>query len=557
MPFGEKLTPRQRVFLLFSLMVTLFLAALDQTVVSTATPKILADLQGFDLLPWLFTSYMLTSTVVIPVLGRLGDLYGRKWIMVVGVVVFVVSSVLCGASQSMEALISFRFLQGLGGGAIFACVFATVGDAFSPRDRGKYIGLFAGTFSLAAIIGPTFGGFLTDHGGWRWVFYINLPISLIALPAILVNIPARQEHRQVSIDWLGAVALAGASVAFLLAFVWAGDKYAWDSWQIISLLGASVAGTGLFILVEARAKEPIIPLQLFRNRVFVLSNLIVFMFGLGVFGAFQFLGLFVQTALGASATISGVINTPQAVATLLTSVVGGQVISRYGRYKWQTVFGAVLVCIAMGLMQTLDTDIAKWRITVNVMILGLGFGLVLPTMSVIAQGVVAPQFIGVASSANQFFRQMGAVMGIAIFGSVLSNFYNEGFADRFNAADRAAVGPAIVAQLEDPTLPLNKGVYQVVQAKVLGLPDGPALLTRSQDAQSESVAEATRLIYLGALAAALACLAFALVLDEVPLRRGAQVTVSAGKPAEGVGAEHEGARGATSVPEPSPPGPGV
>jgi len=556
-PFGEKLTPRQRVFLLFSLMVTLFLAALDQTVVSTATPKILADLQGFDLLPWLFTSYMLTSTVVIPVLGRLGDLYGRKWIMVVGVVVFVVSSVLCGASQSMEALISFRFLQGLGGGAIFACVFATVGDAFSPRDRGKYIGLFAGTFSLAAIIGPTFGGFLTDHGGWRWVFYINLPISLIALPAILVNIPARQEHRQVSIDWLGAVALAGASVAFLLAFVWAGDKYAWDSWQIISLLGASVAGTGLFILVEARAKEPIIPLQLFRNRVFVLSNLIVFMFGLGVFGAFQFLGLFVQTALGASATISGVINTPQAVATLLTSVVGGQVISRYGRYKWQTVFGAVLVCIAMGLMQTLDTDIAKWRITVNVMILGLGFGLVLPTMSVIAQGVVAPQFIGVASSANQFFRQMGAVMGIAIFGSVLSNFYNEGFADRFNAADRAAVGPAIVAQLEDPTLPLNKGVYQVVQAKVLGLPDGPALLTRSQDAQSESVAEATRLIYLGALAAALACLAFALVLDEVPLRRGAQVTVSAGKPAEGVGAEHEGARGATSVPEPSPPGPGV
>jgi len=534
-PFAEAMAPRQRWLLLISLMVTLFLGALDQTVVSTATPKILADLKGFNLLSWLFTSYMLTSTVVIPVVGKLGDLFGRKWFLIGGALVFVIASALCGAAPNMEALIGFRFLQGLGGGAIFASVFATLGDAFSPAERGKYVGLFTGTFSLASIVGPTLGGFLTDNGGWRWIFYINVPIALIAMPAIFFSVPALTNRRKVKIDWLGAFVLGAASVAFLLAFVWAGQKYPWGSWQIIGLLAAAGVGVLLFMLVERRHPEPILPLHLFRNRTFAVSNLVVFTFGVGVFGAFQYLGLFVQTALGASATASGVVTTPQSAGVLISSIIGGQIISRRGKYKGQTVFGTILIAAAMVLMQSLDVGMPRWHISAFVVVLGLGFGLVLPTMSLIVQNAVSPQFIGVASSSSQFFRQIGSVMGVAIFGAVLANAYSDEFDVRFGGADRETVGPAVVAQLEDPTARLNRGQFAAVEKQVLAKPGGDAILARAKDAQAESVAVGIRLIYVGALAASLLSVVFALLLKDVPLRRHgpAPAAVAATPPAAG------------------------
>jgi EmrB/QacA subfamily drug resistance transporter len=502
-------------------MVTLFVGALDQTVVSTALPKIVADLEGFDLLSWLFTAYMLTSTVVIPLVGKLGDLFGRKWFLIGGVLVFMVASGLCGAAPNMESLIGFRFVQGLGGGMIFASVFATLGDAFPPADRGKYIGLFTGTFSLAAILGPTLGGLLTDHGGWRWIFYVNIPISLIALPSIWFNIPSRSAGRKVRIDWGGAVLLAAASVLLLLALVWAGDKYPWDSWQIIALFAGSALGVVLFVVQELYHPEPTLPMHLFKNRTFLLSNLVVFTFGVGVFGAFQYLGIFVQTALHKSATTSGVISTPQSVAVLISSVLGGIVISRFGRYKWQTVFGAFLIALSMVFLRTIDVGTKEWEISVYVIVLGLGFGLVLPTMSLIVQNAVSPQFIGVATSASQFFRQIGSVLGIAIFGAVLANSYNDEFHSRFVEADRQAVGPAIVAQLEDPTIQLNERVFERIQGQIRTLQDGDALLERATAAQAKSVAIAVQLIYTGALVASVISLVLAFGLKEIPLRRGA------------------------------------
>lgn len=518
-PLGETLDPRQRWLLLGSLMISLFIGALDQTVVSTATPRILADLGGFGLLSWLFTSYMLASTVVIPLVGKLGDVFGRKLFLIGGIIVFMVASAACGGAPTMTSLIWFRAVQGLGGGMIFASVFASLGDIFSPAERGKYIGLFTGTFSLASIIGPTVGGLLTDHGGWRLVFLLNIPVGLVAIPAIWFNLPTRVITRKPKIDFVGAALLSMASLAMLLALVWAGGKYDWGSAEIIGLLAASVVLVALFIAQEARHPEPILPLHLFRNRVFLVSNLIVFTFGVGVFGAFQYLGIFVQTALGASATASGVVTTPQSVGVLFASVIGGQVIARRGKYKWQTVIGAAVIALSMFFLRMVDVDTPIWHISVIMVVLGVGFGLVLPTMSLVIQNAVPYEYLGVASSSSQFFRQIGSVLGIAVFGAVLANVYHAEFADRFNAADRAAVGQTISVELDDPTITLNKGVFTTIQRDVRKLDGGEQILQRATDAQAESVAVAVRLIFTLAFAFALLCLLFALMIKELPLRR--------------------------------------
>lgn len=543
-PLSETLDARQRWLLLGSLMISMFVGALDQTVVSTATPRILADLGGFSLLSWLFTSYMLTSTVIIPLVGKLGDVFGRKMFTIGGVFVFMVASAACGAATTMPMLIAFRAVQGIGGGMIFASVFATLGDIFSPAERGKYLGLFTGTFSLASILGPTLGGFLTDHGGWRWVFYLNVPVSLIAMPAIWFNLPSRTITRRPKIDFLGAVFLSAASVALLLALVWAGDKYAWGSAQIIGLIGASVVFLGLFIGQEFRHPEPILPLHLFGNRVFLMSNLIVFTFGAGVFGAFQYLGLFVQTALDKSATSSGIISTPQSVGVLITSVLGGQLIARLGKYKWQTVIGAGLIVVSMAMLRTVDVGMPIWRISAIMFVLGLGFGMVLPTMSLVIQNAVPYHYLGVASSSSQFFRQIGSVLGIAVFGAILANTYHSEFSDRLSAEDRAVIGPAITAQLDDPTVKLNAGQFAVIKAQVTALPGGEDILKRATGAQAESISVGVRRIFTAALGAAILSLIFAIAMQELPLRR----SVSGPVPTSG----QDGRRPPEPVPVPLP-----
>jgi EmrB/QacA subfamily drug resistance transporter len=553
-PLSETLTRRQTWLLLGSLMISLFVGALDQTVVSTATPKILADLGGFAMLSWLFTSYMLSSTVVIPLVGKLGDMYGRKLFTIGGVGLFMVASAACGASPNMPFLIWMRAVQGIGGGMIFASVFATMGDIFAPAERGKYIGLFTGMFSLASILGPTLGGFLTDQLSWRWVFYINIPVSLVAMPAIWFNLPSKARHLHPKLDLIGATLLSAASVMALLALVWAGDKYPWGSVEIIGLLAGSVVLVGLFVLQELRHPEPILPLHLFKNRVFLMSNLIVFTFGMGVFGAFQFLGIYVQTALDASATTSGVISTPQSAGVLLTSTTGGFLIARTGHYKWQTVFGTFLIATALGALTQLDLDTKLWQISIIMVVLGLGFGLVLPTMSLVVQNAVGHQYIGVASSSSQFFRQIGSVLGIAIFGSILANSYHDEFAVRFTAEDRAAVGEHISTELDDPTIKLNKREYAVITAQVKALPDGQAILDRAARAQGESVVLGVQRIYYGAFAAALLCAVFAIIMKELPLRR----TMAMPQP-EAAGASPEpgaagAAAGATAAAEGAPGG---
>ncbi len=531
-PLGEVLSQRQKLMLVASLMLAMFIGAIDQTVVSTATPKILADLGGFNLLSWMFTSYMLTSTVVVPLVGKLSDIYGRKTFVLVGIVAFLIASIACGAAPNMESLIAFRAIQGFGGGVIFASVFATIGDIFPPAERSKYMGLFTGIFALASLLGPLLGGALTDALSWRWVFFINIPVCLVALPAIWWNLPSRHGVVRPKIDWIGAIILSAAAVVLLLAFEWAGRKYAWDSAQIIGLFVAGAVLIAAFIAQEARHAEPVIPLFLFKNNVFLMSNLIVFTMGMGMFGALQYLGIFVQTAQGASATVSGIIGTPQALGMLAASVIGGQVIARTGRYRWQTVIGLCLVLAAMLFLRRLQLDTPKWEISAIMVVLGLGFGMSMPTMSLSVQNAVPYQYLGVASSSSQFFRQIGSVFGIAIFAVILNSSFDAEFHERLTPAAEATLGASVVTALEDPTLPLNPREFAKVTESAKAREGGEAALAVAILAQKEGVAKAVRDIFTGATITAIVGIILCLLLREVPLRKGFGAVGSPAEPGE-------------------------
>ena len=520
-PLGDLLDRRQKWLLLISLMLCMFVSALDNSIVATATPRILADLGGFSMLSWVFTVYMLSSVVVVPIVGKLSDMFGRKIFLIGGVALFMLASAAVGAAPSMIFLICARAVQGIGGGTIFSCVFATLGDLFPPAERGKYTGFFTGTFTMAAISGPTVGGLLTDSLGWRWCFYVNIPVALTAIYFISRNLPFRKRGGQLKhIDFLGAFLLSSATVSLLLALVWAQDEFGWESAETIGLFVASFVLVIAFGFQERRHPEAIFPLSLFRNRVFVQANVLVMISGAGVFGAIQYLPTFVQTSLGASATASGIVSTPQSLGLLVTSVIGGQLMSRTGRFKYQVIAGACLILIATVLLHTLNVGEAKWHISLFMVIYGLGSGLVMPTMSVITQSAVDHKLLGVATSGRQYFMQIGQVLGTAIFGVVLATSYSSSFASDVTAQARTEVAPATLAQFDDPTLALDPRAFGAVKAEVLALPNGQAILDSTVAAQREGVATAIDDIFLGSAAAAAVVVLLAITLPEIPLRRG-------------------------------------
>ena len=519
-PLGEMLTHRQKMVLLTTLMLSMFVGALDQTIMSTATPSIIADLGGFALLSWLFTSYMLASTVVVPLVGKLSDMFGRRIFLLGGLVIFMASSAACGAAPSMIALILFRAVQGIGGGLIFASVFSTVGDLFPPAERGKYMGFFTGTFSLASILGPTIGGLLTDHVGWRWVFFINVPFGLVAIPLIWRNLPHTAASMSRKIDFGGSILLSVSTVSLLLGLVWAEEEYGWGSAQTLGLIATAVVFAALFVFQEKRHPEPIIPLGLFRNRTFLLANLVVFALGGGIFGTVAYLPVFVQTSLGGSATTSGLITTPQSLGILLTSIVGGQIISRTGRYRWLTIIGACFILTATLLQTSLGAGSPKWHISVFMIVMGLGFGMVMPTMSVVIQNAVSHQYLGVATSARQFFMQIGQVLGTAIFGVVLATTYQSSFDSELSPETRTQIPAATLSRFDDPTMSLDERTFGQVKEQVRAVPNGDVLLDDALDAQRVAVADGIHRLFLISVAIAGFGLAMTLLSRELPLRRG-------------------------------------
>ena len=517
-PIGESMTVRQKFILLNALMLCMFVAALDQAIMATATPRIAADLGGYHLLPWVFTAYLLASTVVVSVVGKLSDMFGRKLFMLIGIVVFVAGSVWCGFAPSMFALIMARTVQGAGGGIIFSCVFATLGDLFTPIERVRYVGYFTSTFTISSLTGPAIGGFLTDGPGWRWCFFVNVPVGLLALALVWQLMPSvRRGGRLSEIDFLGAALLAISTTSFMLGLLWAQQAYGWTAPQTLGLLAVAVVLGVAFVIQERRHPEAILPLFLFKNRQFVQANLIVMAVGGGIFASVQFLPTFLQISLGTSAKLSGLLLTPQSIGVLITSTIGGQLVARTGRYKRQVVIGATGVLLGTAGMLTLGVGSTPYVVAVYMATIGLGLGLVLPLMATLIQNAVPQELMGVASSSRQFFMSIASVFGVAVLGLVFTSGYVSSF--RPVSGLQEALPPAIYEEFLDPTLALDVNRFPRVREELLRLPDGQALLDRAVQALRESEARATHRLLLGTTFIAALLWIFVVTLREVPLRR--------------------------------------
>jgi EmrB/QacA subfamily drug resistance transporter len=430
-------TAQERRVTVAALLIVLMLGALDQTVVSTAMPRIIASLKGLDLYSWVTTIYLLSSTVMVPIWGKLGDLWGRKRVLIAGVLIFVAGSWLCGLSGAfgslfgggMIQLIAFRGLQGIGGGALFTSAFAAIADLYPPRERGKLSGLFGAMFGLASILGPLIGGFLTDHGtmrlgatvieGWRWVFYVNLPLSAVALFMIIAKMPALGRGKGGRIDVLGAALVLAAFVPLLLALSWGGHAYAWDSPRVLGLFAVTAVSLVLFVLVERSAPEPLLPLSLFSNRVFTFSNAAAFIINMAFMGVVTFLPLYLQLGLGVKATQSGIVLLPMMLGLVFSAGMVGRLVTRTGRYKPFMLAGGGMMLVSIFLLTRLGPDTSVADISWRVFLLGLSLGPAQSLFSVAVQNAVPRERIGVATSSAQFFRQIGATVGTAVFGAIL------------------------------------------------------------------------------------------------------------------------------------------
>jgi EmrB/QacA subfamily drug resistance transporter len=426
-------------------MLGLLLAALDQTIVATALPRIVADLHGLNHLSWVVTAYLLTSTVTVPLYGRLSDLYGRKRLFVVAISVFLVGSALCGAAQTMNELVAFRALQGLGAGGLIPLTFAVIGDLFSPRERGRFQGLTGAVWGVAAVAGPLLGGVLTDSVSWRWIFYINLPLGALALIVIALTMHLPFERRDHVIDYAGALLLTGGAVALLLAAVWGGQQYPWGSVEIVGLLAGGALLLLWFLGVELRAADPILPLGLFRNSIFSVANAAAVFIGAVLFGALIYIPLFVQGVSGGSATNSGVVLIPLSFGWVATSVLSGQLISRSGRYRVFPLAGSAFLVAGFWLLTRLDVHTSSLTTTADLLVIGLGLGLMYQTYVLAVQNAVAPSDMGIATASVPFFRSIGATFAVAALGSILTSRLRHELALHLGSA-ATRVNPQVLLQ---------------------------------------------------------------------------------------------------------------
>jgi len=495
---------RERLWLvLWSLLISLFLSALDSTIVATALPTIVGDLGGLDHIAWVFTSYLLTSTASVPLFGKISDIYGRRQVFQVTIVIFLIGSVLAGIAQTMTQLILFRGIQGIGGGGLLAMTFTILGDILSPRERPQYMGYFTGVFAAASVIGPLIGGFFVDNLTWRWVFYVNVPVGIAALLVTwkYLHVAAPAERRP--IDFLGSGLFVVAVTTLLLGATWGGTEYAWMSPTIIGLFCVGIVFSVLFLLQERRAEEPLLPLRMFKNDIFSVSIVMAVLFGSVMVVGSVFLPLFLQIVRGVSATSSGFLLVPMMAGVLAGSTCGGRLITKTGRYKSFPLVGGAMCIAGIAMLATIDVNSTRAFVSVGMCILGLGIGTASPVITLAVQNVAAKRDMGAATSAVNFFRSLGSAFGVAIFGALQSGRLHGVLDARLPRG--TAIGESI---LNSPKA-------------VLALP--PPVRQALQEAVASSVA----VVFQWALPPIVLAFLVSLLLREIPLREDVNVASAA------------------------------
>jgi EmrB/QacA subfamily drug resistance transporter len=420
-PPGYNFTIGRILAIYAGLMTTLLLAALDQTIVATALPRIVSDLGGITQYSWVFTAYMLTSTVTVPLYGKLGDVFGRKNLFLISIVVFLAGSALCGAATDMTQLVLFRAVQGIGAGGLFPLSLAVIGNIVPPRDRGRWQGLIGAVFAASSILGPAVGGFIVDNASWRWVFLVNLPVGVLALVVIVITMPRRAPLTNHSIDWLGAGVLAAGTAVLLMGLVWGGTSYPWLSAHVVGALAVAVLLLVAFAFVERRAREPILPFDILRNPIVAGSIACMALVGMAMFGTISYVPLFVQGVIGTSATSSGVVLTPLMLGAVTTSLLTGQLVSRTGRYRWNAVLGPLVLTGGMVLLWRMTVDTTNAEAARNMVVAGIGIGSMMQVFVLSVQNAVPRAHIGSATALTQFSRQMGATIGVTVMGAIVNH----------------------------------------------------------------------------------------------------------------------------------------
>jgi len=521
---GLRALPRRQIAITMAgVMLAMFLSSMDQTIVSTALPQIIADLGGFAQYTWVATAYMIASTITLPVIGKLTDMYGRKWFYVVGLTVFVGSSLLCGLSQTMTQIIVFRGLQGIGAGVMMANAFIVIGDLFPPAERGKYQGLMTGVFGVSSIVGPMLGGFITDNLSWHWVFFVNIPLGILIIGLFIFFFPNfRPSNVKPRIDYLGIITLILAVVPAMLALSWAGVDYPWFSVPITCMFAFSAAMAAVFVIIEGRAKEPIIPLWIFKNRIVSVASVIIFTTAIGMFGSIIFVPLYFQGVLGFSATLSGSFLTPMMLGVVAGAIVSGQLLSRAGgHYRLQGVVGLAAMAAGIGLLSTMTVETSYARAVFYIVVTGIGLGISMPLYTIAVQNAVPYAVMGVATSTTAFFRSIGGVFGLAVLGSVMTNRFASEVVNGISPEAKEVISPESLNSLAHNPQAL---VSPEAQAELMGFfeplgEQGVALFDHVFETLKLALNSAITYVFLISLGFVIVAWLINLFIKEIPLRK--------------------------------------
>jgi EmrB/QacA subfamily drug resistance transporter len=523
-PLGLRSLPKKQIYITFAgVMLAMFLGALDQTVVGTAMPRIIADLGGFSQYTWITTAYIITSAVAVPITGKLTDIYGRKYFYLGGLGLFVLASVACGLSNTMNEIIISRGVQGIGAGVMMANAFTVIGDLFPPAVRGKYQGFMSGVFGLSAIIGPTLGGFITDSLSWHWVFFVNIPLGLIIIVLFIFFFPnIKADNLKHSIDWFGGALLIIGVVPIMLALSWGGVEYAWGSTEIIIMFAVGAVALLVFLWTENRVKEPIIPLIIFKDRIVSISAIMIFLTGAGMFGAIVFIPLFFQGVLGASATSSGTFIMPMMLGNVFGSFVSGQFLARAGgHYRIQGAIGIALMTVGLWLLSQMNVDTSEAVAIRNMVITGVGLGITMPLYMLAVQNAVPYKMLGTATSSVAFFRSLGGSVGLAVFGSIMNNQFANDLATKLPSEFLKAAPPEYLNNLmSNPQALVSTDAQTQLQGIVTKIGDqNGTLLDRVMQALREALSSSIGQVFLYAFIVIAVAFAINLFIKEIPLRQ--------------------------------------